>query len=429
MKSNQNNIDFSGISHPELDLARFIIKSTEKEGHEALFAGGCVRDILLNRTPNDYDLATSALPEEVCKIFKQKSVAVIPTGLKHGTITIVRGTANVEITTFRKDVDTDGRHAQVEFSKSAEEDSKRRDFTMNGMYANAKGDLFDFHLGQKHMNEGVIKFIGQAEERIKEDYLRILRFYRFGSQLSFELDPEGREAAQQHFTSIQKISSERIREEWIKLLKGKASTKFLDAMSSEGLLDFIFDKKVVCKNFENIEILKQDTPLHYDYYLYSAMKLLDMKLDSYAKRFKLSNRSQKHLELFSYIGQQMHDFGSSTEQEIETYSCALVHDQLKLCEEVSEQNALQVLVTFLDKISNNNVLDKGWQIYLKQERAHGKLFDSMPLRGSDLMPLINNSEQQKKIGETLKILRRHYINRNWSKKTQGLERAKSILGD
>ena len=146
---------------------------------EIRYVGGCIRKIINREITDDIDLATNLKPSEVCRALKDHGIDYYESGIEHGTITALIENKKFEITSLRKDLITDGRHAKVEFSLDWKEDASRRDFTINAIYADREGNIFDPFNGKKAIEEGVVSFIGDAENRIKEDYLRILRFIRF----------------------------------------------------------------------------------------------------------------------------------------------------------------------------------------------------------------------------------------------------------
>ena len=148
---------------------------------EIRFVGGCIRKILSNEKVDDIDLATNLEPNEVLKVLKNNKINFYETGIEHGTITAVIDDKKFEITSLREDISTDGRHAEVKFSKDWKKDASRRDFTINSIYSDREGNIFDPFNGKKDLEEGSINFIGDGEKRIKEDYLRILRYLRFFS--------------------------------------------------------------------------------------------------------------------------------------------------------------------------------------------------------------------------------------------------------
>ena len=193
-----------------------ILESLQKSGYEAYVVGGCVRDALLGREPNDWDITTSALPTEV----KSVSPRTIDTGLQHGTVTVLCGGTGYEVTTFRVDgVYEDGRHPkEVTFTPSLREDLKRRDFTINAMAYNNESGLVDLFGGQQDLENGIVRAVGDPVQRFTEDALRIMRAIRFSAQLGYEIEPETLRAASALAPNLRRISSERIREELEKTL-------------------------------------------------------------------------------------------------------------------------------------------------------------------------------------------------------------------
>lgn len=193
-----------------------IIKTLLSHGYEAYAVGGCVRDSLLGREADDWDITTSASPYEVKELFRR----TIDTGIQHGTVTVMLDKEGFEVTTYRIDGEyEDGRHPkEVKFTKNLEEDLKRRDFTINAMAYNEETGLVDIFGGIEDLKNGVIRCVGVARERFEEDALRILRAYRFSAQLGFEIEEETRKAASALADNLKKISAERIRVELTKLL-------------------------------------------------------------------------------------------------------------------------------------------------------------------------------------------------------------------
>jgi tRNA nucleotidyltransferase/poly(A) polymerase len=155
----------------------------DSAGYEGRICGGAVRDLVLGQEPKDWDIATTARPEQVMELMETAGIQVIPTGLQHGTVTAVIGKENIEITTLRVDVATDGRHAEVEFTTDWVTDSLRRDFTINAMYLDMNLIIHDYHNGLDDLEEQLIRFVGDATARIEEDYLRILRYFRFRARM------------------------------------------------------------------------------------------------------------------------------------------------------------------------------------------------------------------------------------------------------
>lgn len=203
---------------PEWLTSEFSRKIIHALGSEtACFVGGAVRDSLLGLPVADVDLATSHTPERVMKLLCNATIKAIPTGLDHGTITAVLGNQSCEITTLRRDLATDGRHADVEFTEDWHADAARRDFTINALYATPDGQIFDPVDGLSDLKARKVRFIGDAEERIREDALRILRFYRFSARFADSIDEAGQAACVKFVDMIDGLSVERIRDELLKI--------------------------------------------------------------------------------------------------------------------------------------------------------------------------------------------------------------------
>lgn len=213
-----------------------LIKILKGQGFDAKLAGGCVRDRLLGIRPKDYDLASNATPEEVCLIFEQKGFKTVPTGIEHGTITVVTGGHGIEITSLRHDVSTDGRRATIAFAKSFEEDAARRDFTINAMYEDAEGTIHDYFGGQDDLKSGRLRFVGDPHQRIREDYLRILRLFRFWARFGFAPDAATLKACQEEEQGLALVSQERITSELLGTLEAEQLAPVLNAMGQTGIL-------------------------------------------------------------------------------------------------------------------------------------------------------------------------------------------------
>ena len=205
-----------------------LLDTLHRAGYAAYVVGGCVRDSLLGLTPHDWDLCTSALPQQGMELFGEEKC--IPTGLQHGTVTVKQGGGLYEITTFRTEgTYTDGRHPdEVHFVPDVREDLARRDFTINAMAYNAKEGLIDPFGGQDDLQSGILRAVGVPHQRFTEDALRILRLYRFAARFGFAIDPPTAQAAQELCAHLDCVSVERIEEELAKLLSASAPAAYLD---------------------------------------------------------------------------------------------------------------------------------------------------------------------------------------------------------
>ena len=217
-------------------LAR-ALAALDGDGEETRLVGGAVRDLALGEAVGDFDLATTALPEVVMKRARAAGFGVAPTGLAHGTVTLIVDGRPIEATTLRRDVDTDGRHAKVAFGRDFRDDALRRDFTINALSLTPDGLVHDYVGGLVDLAERRVRFIGQAHQRIREDYLRILRFFRFSARYGDgRLDREGFDAAISERAGLAILSRERVRAELMKLFVASRAPQVLAAVCEAGLL-------------------------------------------------------------------------------------------------------------------------------------------------------------------------------------------------
>ncbi|MFG6083532.1 CCA tRNA nucleotidyltransferase [Paracoccus litorisediminis] len=231
------------ISAPFLDDSGLhrVLTALTGAGHQALIVGGAVRNALLGQPVSDIDIATSSLPEQTVTLTEAAGLRAVPTGIEHGTITVVADGHGYEVTTFRRDVETDGRRAVVAFSDRIEEDAHRRDFTMNALYADASGEVIDPVGGLDDLAARRLRFVGEPRARITEDYLRILRFFRFHAWYGAKgaADPEALAACAELAAGLDGISHERIGAETRKLLAAPDPTEAVALMARAGVLGHI----------------------------------------------------------------------------------------------------------------------------------------------------------------------------------------------
>ncbi len=245
--------------------AEYILNKLKENGYDSYIVGGCVRDYLLGKTPDDWDITTQAKPEDVKKIFSH----TYDTGIQHGTVTVLIENIGFEVTTFRVESDYSDcrRPDSVSFTKNIEDDLSRRDFTINSIAYNYEKGFVDPFKGIKDIKSKIIKAVGKAEDRFKEDALRMMRAVRFSAQLNFNIEKKTFEAAEKNSNLIQNISIERIREEFTKILKSDYPEK-ISVLKNIGLLKYFFkeldnalDKKI--KILDIISILPKETDILY----------------------------------------------------------------------------------------------------------------------------------------------------------------------
>jgi poly(A) polymerase len=279
------------------EAPRTVIETLAAAGHTARAVGGCVRDAVLKRPIGDIDLATDARPEVVRACLEAAGLKVVPTGMAHGTVTAVVKGRPVEVTTLRTDVETYGRHARVAFTDDWQADARRRDFTMNALYADLDGSIYDPVGGYGDLKAGVVRFIGDARARITEDALRILRYFRFLAWFGQSYrDNEAMEACAALRANLRILSAERVSAELLKMLRADDPIPALRAMAAAGVTDELFEKPL------SVERLARLVALETRYAEADSLRRLAGWLDAgsaYARHcgqaLRLSNAQQERL--------------------------------------------------------------------------------------------------------------------------------------
>jgi tRNA nucleotidyltransferase/poly(A) polymerase len=266
------------------------------------FVGGCVRKAICGERIDDVDLATSHEPPEVKKKLSEKGIKVIDTGLSHGTITAIIDNKKFEITTLRKDILTDGRHATVEYTTNWELDAQRRDFTINAIYVDKEGRIFDPLKGIEDLKNGKIKFVGSAEERIQEDYLRILRYFRFFTQYS-KINHEENvvRSIKKYINGLNKISNERIFNELTKILSLNNIYNLFSNKASKEIFQNIFPQFLYYERLKIIKSLNKKLYKDCDVSLVLALLIIDESnnYEYFCHKYKVSNTLKKKLQYIS----------------------------------------------------------------------------------------------------------------------------------
>lgn len=275
--------------------------------------GGCVRDALLGRDIIDIDLACCLTPEDTMSRLKNAGVKVIPTGLKHGTVTAVIEGNSFEITSLRRDVETDGRHAKVAFTDDWTEDAQRRDFTFNALYLDEDGSLYDPCDGLKDLDARRVRFIGDADRRITEDALRILRFFRFAAQIGQgELESDGLKACIRNRDLIDNLSGERLAQELFKTLQAENILPIIKVMADKGLLQKILPGHGGLDNFNGF--IRLEATLGRCDILARLSCLLVGDGGEASRQLRLSNRQAKTLN--QYMTHDIHISSDMNQQDI-----------------------------------------------------------------------------------------------------------------
>ena len=282
---------------------KFIFKKLQEDIPQnkiaARFVGGCVRKYLSNEKIDDIDVATILTTDQVKQKFQDTNLKVIDTGLKHGTVTLVSDKHKVEITTLRKDTKTDGRHAVVEYTDDWKQDSERRDFTINAIYLDINGKIFDPQMGKNDLKNNNVKFIGDPQKRIEEDYLRIIRFVRFKIMYDHKVETTTSNAIKQNLDGIKKISKERILIELLKILDLKNFLRINHSSNLKEIFKMIFPEFLYLDRLERLQKVYKQSELNRDILL--GILLIDEKdnHEYFLHKYNASNKIKNMLEKFS----------------------------------------------------------------------------------------------------------------------------------
>ena len=265
----------------------------------ARFVGGCVRKHLINDKVDDIDIATILSTKEIEEKFKDTNFKVIKTGITHGTVTLVSKKFKLELTTLRKDVETDGRHAEVEYISDWQLDSERRDFTINAIYLDINGNIFDPQMGTVDLKNNNVKFIGDPQKRIEEDYLRIIRFIRFKIMYNSKVEPTTNDAVKQNLNGIKKISKERILTELYKILDLKNFINLNESGYLKEIFTLVFPEFDNLKRLDRLKKICDHSQINKELLL--AVLLIDEKNshEYFGHKYNVSNNIKDKLDLLA----------------------------------------------------------------------------------------------------------------------------------
>ena len=289
---------FKSLKKTKAILQLFSAIESYSENSEIRYVGGCVRKALNNEVLDDIDLAVNLKPNECIEALNKNNIKFYETGIKHGTITAIIGNHKFEITSLRKDLNTDGRHAEVSFSKDWHEDASRRDFTINSIYADINGNLFDPFDGKEDLENGKINFIGDPEKRIKEDYLRILRYIRFFINYSkHPHDDKVQRLIKKNLIGISNISTERMLDEFKKIINSPQFLKLFKDSFCEEIINLIFPQFKNLKIFKKLNEFSKKKIKEVDYIFLISLMLLDNSdnVDYFLFKFNLSKINKKRI--------------------------------------------------------------------------------------------------------------------------------------
>ena len=362
--------------------AQKLSKLYKNFGYQVLFVGGCVRNTILKMPVTDIDLATDAQPEEIIKIAKENNIRFVPTVLAHGTITLIIDNKNYQITTFRTDFDHDVRYAKVEFTESLLLDASRRDLTINALYCNHVGEVIDPLNGLDDIKKQKIKFIGNPNERIKEDNLRILRFFRFQAiygNKNLEIDSIALEACHNHKSKLAALSKERITSELRKILSAPNPLEVIIKMNETGVLNELF-QNVSIDSLEAYLKTEEKFKININW----LGRLLSLQVTQEEESLKLTRCEFKFLkQTKSAIENQIHVLEFSYYNGVENGK----------------------IYSILQNFRHNIILSKN---LLNQ--INSLATKKFPITAKDLMPEIRG----KKLGEALRSLEDRWIKSNFT---------------
>ena len=410
--SRSNNLD--KVSY---DLKILTIKSPANKIFQAInsyselseirYVGGCVRKIINKEKIDDIDLATNLVPKDVCEALKNSGINYYETGIEHGTVTAVIDDHKFEITSLREDVSTDGRHAEVKFSKDWKKDASRRDFTINAIYSDREGNLFDPYNGKEDLEKGVVNFIGNPEKRIKEDYLRILRYIRFFLNYSKKKhNPETIKYLKMNLDGISKLSKERLLDELKKILNPTILTNINKDKFCLEILETIFPQLKYFNIFSKLNSYSRNVLNEIDFIFIISLLVIDQtdNLDYFLYKFNISKKDQKKLK-------NIHEFYKE-----KITSTTFSKDNLNRIFYYKGKETVIDILNFRmlksQKLDNNIIkLIKFYKDMVKP---------NMPIKANNLMVKYKISEG-KVLGDKLKMIEEEWVKNNFQISDQQVE--------
>ncbi len=392
-------------THKKVDQIFKAIKQNSTSG-EIRYVGGCIRKILNNEVVDDIDLATNLEPQEVCEILKNNNIKFYESGIEHGTITAMIDNFKFEITTLREDVETDGRHAKIKFSKDWKKDASRRDFTINSIYSDDSGNLFDPFNGKKDLENGYIKFIGEPDKRIKEDYLRILRYLRFYSNYSkHHHDTDVIKKIKINIGGISKLSKERLFDELKKITNIKTLEKLSKDKTSSEIFLMIFPEIKNLDFFSKLKPHSFNLAREFDFIFLLMLMILDNSdnADYFLYKFNISNKDKKRIKILDNF------YRENSSKKI------TLNDLNKIFYFSGKQAVIDILNY---KIFKSKKLD----LKLKEFKDHfiNKIIPIMPIKADLLMSKYKISKG-KILGDKIKSIEEKWVENNFNISDQEVE--------
>jgi len=397
---NYVNLGFKDILQKTEANQIFVAIQSFSQNSEIRYVGGCVRKIINKEKVDDIDLAVNLKPKDVCNALNKNNIKYYESGIEHGTITALINNIKFEITSLRKDIDTDGRHAEVEFSNNWKDDASRRDFTINCIYADIEGNLFDPFDGKRDLENGKVNFIGDIETRIKEDFLRVLRYIRFFLNYSKNKhNPKVIKVIKKNLNGVLGISSERLLDEFQKLLKSEGFLKLATDHDCLEIINLIFPQ---IKNISKINKLNNYAKKNFfkmDLAFLMAFLVIDGtdNVDYFIYKFNLSKKDKKRmLFLNSFYSEK---FNNKT----------FLEKNLNKVFYFNGKEALMDIIYFkiFRSSRTDNRLIRLIEIFKKKE------IPVMPIKANMLIDKFQLSEG-KELGKKLKKIEEVWVNNNFN---------------
>ncbi len=399
-----NNLDY--ISQNVKDLTRktpsneiFKAINSYSSESEIRYVGGCIRKIINKEKVDDIDLATNLEPKQVCEALKKNNIKYYESGIEHGTITAIYDNYTFEITTLRKDISTDGRHAKVEFSKDWKSDASRRDFTINSIYSDKDGNLFDPFNGKQDLENGIINFIGEPDKRIKEDYLRILRYLRFF--LNYSKQQHSKETIKKLKTNIigiLKLSKERLLDELKKIVKLEILERLSKDQISLEIILMIFPEFKNIKIFSKLNSTQKDLLKEKDFIFLLSLMIIDEtdNADYFLYKFSISKKDKKRIK------------------SIDNFFKEKINSKLFTKNNMDKIFYYQGKQFILDILSFRIIKSKKADNSLKEliKNYEKKVIPIMPINADFLMKKYKIPEGQQ-LGNKLRIIEDHWVKNNF----------------
>ncbi len=409
--------------------AILVLDLLEEAGFPSRLAGGCVRDRLLGITPDDYDIATKALPDDVICVLTDNGINVVPTGIDHGTVSAVFGSRVIEITTLRKDVTPMGRRAIVEFGDvSFKEDASRRDFTVNAMFEDRNQKIYDYFGGEDDIKNKRLRFVGDASLRIKEDYLRILRFFRFWAKLGFTPLEEEIQKITIHKEGLRCISQERITSEIKKIFSYPDILPVLESMQGTGVFQEVFKGfNISGDDVHSLNELASTTNKPEFLYIFRFSYIVKQSLDSHLlslkevetrlKNLKLSNLEVQRIKFFSGFESELLSLKANDQASLMDFIDELENDlRAEFCKDFIDYLAFCINdKTLLPLISKIEEVELSYKEIRKA---------TLPINGSDIKKEFN-LKTERQIGVILTYLKTQFRLLNWKTYKEGINLVKT----